>query len=70
MLPNYMSSGNQQLSAFQVYAYTKSILKREIQRRASIEEIDRAVKKHPSIILGYIREDAITNAALKAIEKL
>ena len=70
MLPKYMSSGNQQLSASQIYAYTKSILKREIQRRASIEEIDRAVKRHPSIILGYIREDAITNAALKAIEQL
>ena len=70
MLPKYMSSGNQQLSASQVYAYTKSMLKREIQRRASIEEIDKAVKKHPSIILGYIREDAIANAALKAIEQL
>lgn len=70
MLPKYMSGDNQRLSASQVYAYTKSILKREIQKRASLAEIDKVVKKHPSIILGYIREDAITNAALKAIEQL
>lgn len=70
MLPKYMSGDNQRLSAAQVYAYTKSILKREIQKRASLTEIDKAVKKHPSIILGYIREDAITDAALKAIEQL
>lgn len=70
MLPKYMSGDNQRLSASQVYAYTKSILKREIQKRASIAEIDKAVKKHPSIIMGYIREDAITDAVLKAIEQL
>jgi hypothetical protein len=46
------------------------MLRREIKKRASITEIDRAVKKHPSIILGYVREDAITAAALKAIEAL
>lgn len=70
MLPKYLSQENAKLSAAQVYAYTKSMLRREIKKRASISEIDRAVKKHPSIILGYVREDAITAAALKAIEVL
>lgn len=70
MLPKYLSQENAKLSAAQVYAYTKSMLRREIKKRASIAEIDRAVKKHPSIILGYVREDAITAAALKAIEVL
>lgn len=70
MLPKYLSQENAKLSAAQVYAYTKSMLRREIKKRASIVEIDKAVKKHPSIILGYVREDAITTAALKAIEVL
>lgn len=70
MLPKYLSQENAKLSAAQVYAYTKSMLRREIKKRASIVEIDKAVKKHPSIILGYVREDAITMAALKAIEVL
>lgn len=70
MLPKYLSQENAKLSAAQIYAYTKSMLRREIKKRASIVEIDKAVKKHPSIILGYVREDAITAAALKAIETL
>lgn len=70
MLPKYLSQENAKLSAAQIYAYTKSMLRREIKRRASITEIEKTVKKHPSIILGYVREDAITQAALRAIEVL
>lgn len=70
MLPKFVSSNNQQLSTAQVYSYTKSILKQEIAKRASITNIEKAVRKHPSIILGYIREDAITQAALRAVEQL
>lgn len=70
MLPKFVSSDNQQLSTDQIYSYTKSILKQEIAKRASITNIEKAVRKHPSIILGYIREDAITQAALRAVEQL
>lgn len=70
MLPKFVSADNQQLSTAQVYAYTKSLLKQEIAKRSSIANIEKAVKKHPSIILGYIREDALTQAALLAIEQL
>lgn len=70
MLPKFVSLDNQQLSTAQIYSYTKSILKQEIAKRASITNIEKAVGKHPSIILGYIREDAITQAALRAVEQL
>lgn len=70
MLPDFISAENKKLSTSQVYAYTRSILKKTIYERAAITNIDKAVKKHPSIILGYIREDAVTQAALLAIETL
>ena len=70
LLPSYVSTENQALSASQVYPYVKSIIKKEIYKRAAVNEITKTVKKHPSIILGYVREDAVTQAAIEAIKKI
>lgn len=70
LLPSYVSAENQELSASQIYPYVKSIIKKEIYKRAAVKEITKTVKRHPSIILGYVREDAVTQAAIEAIEKI
>ena len=61
-------SKGKKLATAQILGYCKSIFKREIQRRLALDEIDNAVRRHPAIILGYIREDAVADAAQKAIK--
>jgi hypothetical protein len=68
-LPQILSGENQKLSVAQVLAYCKSIFKREIQKQLSMEKIDSVIKKRPAIILGYIREDMLSDAAIKAIDE-
>lgn len=63
-----MSDDNKKLATAQILGYCKSIFKREIQKRLALDEIDNAVRRHPAIILGYIREDAVADAAQKAIK--
>lgn len=68
-LPELMSGDNKRLAASQVLGYCKSIFKREIQKKISANEVSQVIHKHPAIILGYIREDALADAATKAIEQ-
>lgn len=69
-LPQVMSSSNQSLSVAQIMGYCKSIFKQQIQNKTGVAEISKIFKRHPSIIMGYIREDAFTKAALEVIEQL
>ena len=69
-LPQVMSSSNQSLSVAQIMGYCKSIFKQQIQIKTRADEISKIFKRHPSIIMGYIREDAFTKAALEVIEQL
>lgn len=69
-LPQVMSSSNQSLSVAQIMGYCKSIFKQQIQRRTGVAEISKIFKRHPAIIMGYIREDALTKAASEVIEEL
>ncbi len=69
-LPEFISSANAQLSFSQVFGYAKSIFKHEISKRIAGVQIQDIFQRHPGIILGYIREDAVADASQKAISKL
>ena len=62
-LPQVMSQSNQKLAGSQVLSYCKSIFKRQIYQELANQQITKAVKRRPAIILGYIREDALSKAA-------
>ena len=69
-LPSFMSEGNKQLSASQIYAYTKSVLKNMIREKAGISSVEKVIQRKSATVIGFIREDAIAQAALLTIEKL
>lgn len=69
-LPQFISKENAELSLSHVFGYVKSILKHEISKRVYGSSLQKVFSRHPSIILGYIREDATTDAANKAREEL
>lgn len=69
MIPQ-MSSENQKLTADQVQGYVRAKIKQNILQQASMVEMQKAVRKYPSILYGYYREDATAEAAIRAIEYL
>ena len=67
-LPQFVSSENKGLAASQVMGYYKKLFRTEISKRLSSEAINKVVKAYPSIVLGYIREDAVSEAGRKVLE--
>lgn len=69
-LPQVMSQSNQKLAGSQVLSYCKSIFKRQIYQELANQQITKAVKRRPAIILGYIREDALSKAATGVMKEM
>lgn len=69
MIPQ-MSSENKKLTADQIQGYVRARIKQNILQQASMVELQKAVKKYPSILYGYYQEDATAEAAIRAIEYL
>lgn len=69
-LPEFISGDNVKLSVAQIFGYVKSIFKNAITKQLAVGEVSKIIKKHPSIILGYIREDAGADAGRQCAENL
>lgn len=69
-LPEFISGDNVKLSLDQIFGYAKSIFRQQITKQLTTGKITEVFKRHPAIILGYIREDATADASRQAAERL